>query len=56
VSRAAELKQRVGVPYRKICDVFATYLALPRGPATLGRAAQRLVARALPSDQVRLDA
>ena len=56
MSRAAELKQRVGGPYRKLCDILATDLALPRCPATLGRAEQRLVALACPSYQVRLDA
>lgn len=56
LSMGAELKQRLGVPYRKICDFFATYLDVEVCPATLVRAEQRLVAVALPSYQVLIDA
>lgn len=52
LSMGAELKHRLGVPYRKICDFFATYLGVEVCPATLVRAEQRLVAVALPSYQV----
>jgi hypothetical protein len=40
------------VPYGKICDFCATSLDVAVGPATLVRAEQRLVARALPSSQL----
>lgn len=56
LSMGAELKHRLGVPYRKICDFFATYLDIGVCPATLVRAEQRLVALALPSYQRLLDA
>ena len=56
LSMGAELKHRLGVPYRKICDFFATYFAVELCPATLVRAEQRLVAVALPSYQVLIDA
>lgn len=56
LSMGAELKHRLGVPYRKICNFFATYLAVEVCPATLVRAEQRLVAVALPSYQVLIDA
>lgn len=39
---AAELKHRLGVPYRKICDFFTTYCDISICPATLVRAKQRL--------------
>jgi transposase len=56
LSMGTELKHRLGVPYRKICDFFATYLAMALCPATLVRAEQRLVALARPSYQLLLDA
>jgi transposase len=52
LSRGAELNHRLGVPYGKICDFCATSLDVAVGPATLVRAEQRLVARALPSSQL----
>ena len=56
LSMAAELKHRLGVPYRKICDFFATYCDLAICPATLVRAEQRLTEKALPTYQLLLDA
>ena len=56
LSMGAELKHRLGVPYRKICDFFATYLAVEVCPATLVRAEQRLVEAALPSYQLLIEA
>jgi transposase len=53
---AAELKHRLGVPYRKICDFFTTYCDLNIAPATLVRAEQRLANKALPTYQLLLDA
>jgi transposase len=56
LSMAAELKHRLGVPYRKICDFFATYYDLEICPATFVRAEQRLTDKALPTYQLLLDA
>jgi transposase len=56
LSMGAELKHRLGVSYRKSCDFFATYLDVELCPATLVRAEQRLMAVALPSYQVLIDA
>ena len=56
LSRGAELKHRLGVPYRKICDFLATYLGVEVCAATLVRAEQRLVALALPSYPLLIDA
>jgi transposase len=56
LSMAAELKHRLGVPYRKICDFFATYCDLRICPATFVRAEQRLTDKALPTYQLLLDA
>jgi transposase len=56
LTMAAELKHRLGVPYRKICDFFATYCDLEICPATLVRAEQRLTEKALPTYQLLLDA
>jgi len=56
LSMGAELKHRLGVSYRKICDFFATYLDVELCPATLVRAEQRLMAVALPSYQLLIDA
>jgi len=39
---AAELKHRLGVPYRKIVDILVTYWNLSVGHATLVRACERL--------------
>jgi transposase len=56
LTMAAELKHRLGVPYRKICDFFTTYCDLNIAPATLVRAEQRLANKALPTYQLLLDA
>jgi transposase len=56
LSMGAELKHRLGVPYRKICDFLATYLGVELCAATLVRAEQRLVAMALPSYQLLIEA
>jgi transposase len=56
LTMAAELKHRLGVPYRKICDFFTTYYDLEICPATFVRAEQRLTAKALPTYQLLLDA
>jgi transposase len=56
LTMAAELKHRLGVPYRKICDFFATYCDLRVCPATFVRAEQRLTDLALPTYQLILDA
>jgi transposase len=42
LSMAAEMKHRLGEPYRKIQDLFATYFNLPLCHGTLVRAEQRL--------------
>jgi transposase len=56
LTMAAELKHRLGVPYRKICDFLATYCGLRVCPATFVRAEQRLTDLALPTYQLILDA
>lgn len=56
LSLAAELKHRLGVPYRKICDFFATYCDLEICPATLVRAEQRLTELAKPTYDLLVDA
>lgn len=56
LTMAAELKHRLGVPYRKICDFFSTYCDLEICPATFVRAEQRLTEKALPTYQLLLDA
>jgi len=56
LTMAAELKHRLGVPYRKICDFFATYCDLEICPATFVRAEQRLTDKALPTYQLLLEA
>jgi transposase len=56
LTMAAELKHRLGVPYRKICDFFTTYCDLDICPATFVRAEQRLTDKALPTYQLLLDA
>jgi transposase len=56
LTMGAELKHRLGVPYRKICDFFTTYYDLAVCPATFVRAEQRLTAKALPTYQLLLDA
>jgi transposase len=56
LTMAAELKHRLGVPYRKICDFFATYCDLEICPATFVRAEKRLTDKALPTYHLLLDA
>jgi transposase len=56
LTMAAELKHRLGVPYRKICDFFSTYCALDICPATFVRAEQRLAELAQPTFQLLLEA
>ncbi len=56
LTMAAELKHRLGVPYRKICDFFSTYCALEICPATFARADQRLAQRAKPTYDLLIEA
>jgi transposase len=56
LTMAAELKHRLGVPYRKICDFFKTYCGLSVSPGTLVRAEQRLCDLAQPTYNLLLDA
>jgi transposase len=56
LTMAAELKHRLGVPYRKICDFFKTYCDLSISPGTLVRAEQRLCDLARPTYDLLLDA
>jgi transposase len=56
LTMAAELKHRLGVPYRKICDFLSTYCDLEICPATFVRAEQRLTNKAMPTYQLLLDA
>jgi hypothetical protein len=52
----AELKHRLGVPYRKITDFLDTYCGLKVCPATFVRAEQRLAERARPTYDLLIDA
>jgi transposase len=56
LTMAAELKHRLGVPYRKICDFFENYCNLEICPATLVRAEQRLAELAQPTYDLLIDA
>jgi transposase len=56
LSMAAELKHRLGVPYRKIRDFYQTWLGLSVAPGALARAGQRLAAKAQPSYALLIDA
>jgi transposase len=56
LTMAAELKHRLGVPYRKICAFFSSYCDLQVCPATLARADQRLALRAQPTYDLLMDA
>lgn len=49
LSMAAELKHRLGVPYRKITDILDTYFNLKVSPGTLARAEQRLAKKGEPT-------
>jgi len=56
LTMAAELKHRLGIPYRKICDFFATYCDISVCPATFVRAEQRLTKLARPTYDLLIDA
>jgi transposase len=56
LTMAAELKHRLGVPYRKISDFLQTYCDFKVAPATFVRAEQRLAERAQPTFNLLLDA
>lgn len=56
LTMAAEMKHHLGVPYRKICDFYATYCHLEVAPATLVRAEQRLAKLAEPTYHLLLEA
>lgn len=56
LTMAAEMKHRLGVPYRKICDFFSTYCDLTICPATLVCAEQRLTDLALPTYDLLIEA
>lgn len=53
---AAEMKHRLGVPYRKIADLLETYADFKACPATFVRAEQRLAERARPTYDLLIDA
>lgn len=56
LTMAAEMKHRLGVPYRKICDFFDVYCDLAVSPATLVGAEKRLTKLAEPTHQLLIDA
>lgn len=56
LTMGAELKHRLGVPYRKICDFLKTYCGVSVAPATFVRAEQRLAKLAEPTYQLLIDA
>jgi len=56
LTMAAELKHRLGVPYRKIADFFHTYFRFRISPSTFVRAEQRLTAKAEPTFRLLLEA
>lgn len=56
LTMAAELKHRLGVPYRKICDFLQTYCDISVSPGTLVRAEQRLTQLARPTYDLLIDA
>ena len=56
LTMAGELKHRLGVPYRKICDFLETYCGLHVAAATFVRAEQRLADRARPTYDLLIDA
>src|SRR5262249_36679058 len=56
LTMAAELKHRLGVSYRKICDFLTTYADLHVAPATFVRAEQRLADLARPTYDLLLEA
>jgi transposase len=56
LTMAAELKHRLGVPYRKISDFLETYADLKVCPSAFIRADQRLAERAHPTYKLLIDA
>jgi transposase len=56
LTMAAEMKHRLGVSYRKVCDFLATYGDLHVAPATFVRAEQRLADLARPTYELLLEA
>jgi transposase len=56
LTMAAEMKHRLGVPYRKICDFLQSYADLHVSPAAFVRAEQRLAQLAQPTYQLLLEA
>lgn len=56
LTMGAEMKHRLGVPYRKICDFLETYTDLKVCPATFVRAEQRLANLARPTYDLLIDA
>jgi transposase len=56
LTMAAEMKHRLGVSYRKICDFLLTYCQLKVCPAAFIRAEQRLADLARPTYDLLLDA
>jgi transposase len=56
LTMAAEMKHRLGVSYRKICDFLQTYCHLQVCPAAFIRAEQRLTELAKPTYQLLLEA
>jgi transposase len=56
LTMAAEMKHRLGVSYRKICDFLQTYCQLKICPAAFIRAEQRLADLAKPTYELLLEA
>jgi transposase len=56
LTMAAEMKHRLGVSYRKICDFLQTYCHLKVCPSTFIRAEQRLADLARPTYELLLEA
>jgi transposase len=56
LTMAAEMKHRLGVSYRKICDFLKTYCQLQVCPAAFIRAEQRLANLAQPTFELLLEA
>jgi transposase len=56
LTMAAEMKHRLGVSYRKICDFLATYCQLKVCPAAFIRAEQRLADLARPTYELLVEA
>src|SRR5260370_1264027 len=56
LTMAAEMKHRLGVSYRKICDFLLTYCHLKVCPAAFVRAEQRLAQLAKPTFDLLIDA